>query len=118
MANFPDIDDTQCTLCGQSTPNCICPQCPICLSYGDPLCYLPYPYGHSLPYNRIQLRHHQIALQEAALAQSREDRYWDDLFIDHTLSPNPYQPQRITFSSEAHRECLLSIATAISEWSF
>lgn len=36
-----DIDPPEqpCAVCGFGTDNCICPECPKCQTYGDPVCY-------------------------------------------------------------------------------
>jgi hypothetical protein len=48
-AMIDDIfDDQPCDVCGQYTGVCVCPECPICGSYGDPNCYDHLPGGHGL----------------------------------------------------------------------
>ena len=39
--NEPEIVgyDGPCAVCGRGDDDCICPECPVCGSYGDPLCY-------------------------------------------------------------------------------
>jgi hypothetical protein len=31
-----------CDVCGQMADGCICPECPVCHTHGDPQCYEPY----------------------------------------------------------------------------
>lgn len=31
--------DETCEVCGQGLDDCICPECPVCFSVGDPACY-------------------------------------------------------------------------------
>jgi len=35
----PDQGNDFCDVCGNSIDNCICPECPVCGSSGDPKCY-------------------------------------------------------------------------------
>jgi len=35
----PDDGDEVCQVCGKSEDNCLCPECPVCGTYGDPKCY-------------------------------------------------------------------------------
>ena len=39
--NEPEIsgDYGPCEVCGMSTDDCICPECPVCGIVGDPKCY-------------------------------------------------------------------------------
>ena len=36
----PDDCEGPCEVCGQWTDDCICPECPVCQSVGDPACYM------------------------------------------------------------------------------
>lgn len=35
----PDCDEGPCDVCGRSVDDCICPECPVCQTHGDPACY-------------------------------------------------------------------------------
>ena len=115
----PNGCDEYCSLCGQPIDSCICPACPLCEAQGDPQCYLPYPYGHSLKYNYLQFRHHELTRKHIATEQEKENRYWDDEFILQSFNHHSYACncfQYVQYSNEVHRECLLSIANAIHSW--
>lgn len=35
----PPVQDEFCSICGNDVDHCICPECPVCGTIGDPLCY-------------------------------------------------------------------------------
>lgn len=35
----PDPADQICELCGKFVDDCVCPECPVCEAFGDPVCY-------------------------------------------------------------------------------
>lgn len=39
-------DGQPCDVCGYDVDHCICPECPVCGSYGDPHCYEPSEGEH------------------------------------------------------------------------
>ena len=40
--------DGPCDICGQLEDYCICPECPVCSSIGDPICYEQHGLVRSL----------------------------------------------------------------------
>jgi hypothetical protein len=67
--------DPPCEVCAKSCDNCICPECPVCQSNGDPACYK----NHGLVLNA-----EQIQSQEAAKEQEKiEAAFWEDYAKSH-----------------------------------
>lgn len=38
----PDEYEGPCEVCGQHVDDCICPECEVCATYGDPDCYIKH----------------------------------------------------------------------------
>jgi hypothetical protein len=70
----PPDDDYPCEVCGQFVDDCICPECPECGSFGDPLCY----QKHGLEFSRYQ----RISLEYCALIELEDievmKNYWGE----------------------------------------
>jgi hypothetical protein len=66
-----------CAVCGQSVDECICPECSVCQSIGDPACY----ENHAL------LRTpEQIAMRAEADAKiEAENAAFEQMYVDPTL---------------------------------
>jgi len=65
----PPDDDYPCLICGGSGDSCICPECPVCESYGDPECY----EKHGLIRTKAQIEQREAlekADREAAEAEN------------------------------------------------
>ena len=87
-----DEDAGPCDVCGQSVypDRCICPECPICGSPGDPLCYFGLsegasrytghmPCGADMEVNRYQLVAKHICDAQIEASLKEEAEYWDQL---------------------------------------
>ena len=63
-----------CEMCGQSVDNddCICEECPVCFSYGDPYCY----EHHGMEYNIAQY----LLLMEQEKIWEEEARYENAMY--------------------------------------
>src|SRR5215475_7424345 len=109
-----------CEMCGDDIEACKCPECDICTLQGDPMCYLPiHAGGHGIPYTYLQYRSLTTFQASARAELAKEDRFWDDKFIEEMFNHTPYSIntpfQSIQYCSEIHRQCLFTIATAISD---
>lgn len=38
----PWDEDYPCEVCGEFPDDCICPECPVCNTHGDPACYIDH----------------------------------------------------------------------------
>lgn len=76
-----DIDppEAPCSVCGEFEDSCICPECPICHSFGDPLCYRK-PDGHGLTASEEQ--RFSLACREREWEQwNREEAlFWEEQY--------------------------------------
>lgn len=63
-----DEDDGPCDVCGKSIDDCICPECSVCSSHGDPVCY----EKHGMVRTPEQLR----AAEERVAADAAEEARW------------------------------------------
>ncbi len=66
----PDEYEGPCRCCGRSCDDCICPECSVCCSVGDPRCYTE----HGLAYNDEQLEGKtamELARQQELAAEER-----------------------------------------------
>lgn len=61
-------EDGPCEVCGHSADQCICPECPVCTSIGDPGCYA----DHGLRRNAEQVAG-MVALEAAQAAETRQE---------------------------------------------
>jgi hypothetical protein len=112
-----------CEMCGRDPDDCTCAECPTCLEYGNPMCYLPpHAGGHGVPYTWLQYRSLQQHLHYIATEAEKENRFWDDEFMLTKFNHSrwdAYQPwQALTWANEENRECLLSIAIAMNDFDF
>lgn len=68
---LPGEEEFACDVCGgMPEDDCICPECPVCGSYGDPYCY---EQGHL---EKTQEQIDQLAKKEEEWA---EDNRWEPL---------------------------------------
>ena len=74
-------DEPPCEICGNSTDDCICPECPVCECQGEPLCYAtPDDARHAM--YRTQEQEDSLAdnqTQWAEQAQAEADQYAEQL---------------------------------------
>ena len=63
-----------CGVCGKSADNCICPECPVCQTQGDPRCY----DEHGL----IRAAEQVISKQEHDAAQRADAASWAEIMRD------------------------------------
>ena len=89
-----DEPDPPCEVCGGYPElDCICPECPVCGTFGDPLCY----EKHGLVRTSEQIE--QLARKEKEWEEiiKIENSYWDRLsdeaseVVDSILSEEPTQ---------------------------
>jgi hypothetical protein len=57
-----DGEHEYCMICGDHYDSCICPECKICNSYGDPYCYI---------------NHGMRRTEEQKFSLECNNRYWD-----------------------------------------
>lgn len=112
-ANDPNApynqEDPPCEVCGQWPDDCVCPECPVCGDYGNPVCYdggircnmcgtrtaecgqctqgcgWPSREVTPLPSHGLIRSFAQVALRAEAVAQwaaeaEAEDRYYAELY--------------------------------------
>lgn len=65
--------DQPCEICGQDEDNCICPECSVCGSYGDPYCYV----HHGLRRTEEQKFLREVMDREIQADIEAENKYWD-----------------------------------------
>lgn len=68
-------DEAPCEVCGQFVDDCICPECPVCASHGDPECYTQHGMIRSADQvkGRAEL---DAEYQRQAEADKAESEYW------------------------------------------
>jgi hypothetical protein len=67
--------DQSCEMCGNMVDDCICPECPVCYTFGDPSCY--HKHGLIVTTGQIgSLTHAQKKWEEEARDES--DRMYED----------------------------------------
>ena len=67
----PDYD-VPCDICGEEVDDCICPECPVCGSYGDPDCYINHGMRRTEE-QKFSLECNEREWEEEARV---EDLYW------------------------------------------
>jgi hypothetical protein len=76
------------------------------------MCYLPQiAGGHGLYINYLQYKGMTDFEQYAREDRLNQDRYWDDMFMSEVFKNDLFL---IEYCNESHRECLLSIACAMT----
>jgi hypothetical protein len=77
-------DEGPCECCGNDPADCVCPECPVCGSQGDPKCYKDTSeFGpHHLQYSREQ-RMGQARMRIAILKEQIQD---EELFLAYMES--------------------------------
>ena len=60
-------EDPPCEVCCKDVQDCICPECPVCGTAGDLICYAEPPVGHGLTLSPEQM-------QSAGEARMREQK--------------------------------------------
>jgi len=67
--------DEPCEMCGNAVDDCICPECPVCSTFGDPSCY--HKHGLIVTTGQIgSLTHMQEKWEEEARDES--NRMYED----------------------------------------
>lgn len=74
----PYDEDHPCDVCGYEAGACICPECPVCGSAGDPLCYKEH--GLVLSPEQIENKRKMEEIWEAEA--SYEPDTWGDFWED------------------------------------
>lgn len=64
-----------CAVCRKPCDDCICPECPVCHSHGDPDCYK----RHGIEMNTEQL----ISRTQANIADLRERIAEEEMYIEY-----------------------------------
>lgn len=92
-----------CECCGKDIDNCICPECPVCSTFGDKKCYCEG--GHGLVYTPEQLagqaelkkymeemEEHYRQLGDAIIENEKAaNEYWNNLEIEaNNMGTNPF----------------------------
>lgn len=76
--------DLQCEVCGKFVDDCICPECPICGTFGLRECYTQH--GLKLSVQQIESK----AAADEAMKQAIED---ENAYFDQLMSPEPGDKQ-------------------------
>jgi hypothetical protein len=66
--------DGQCEICGKHVDSCICPECPVCKTAGDPNCYV----NHTMVRSQEQID--SKAAVDKAIAE--EEARWDKCAVE------------------------------------
>jgi hypothetical protein len=72
----PDPADFPCIVCGQLLDDCICPECPVCGTPGDPGCYPAHGLVRSLAQVVLRAEMDRQIEEEAR----REALYYEELY--------------------------------------
>jgi len=68
-----DAPDQPCDVCGKDVDHCICPECPVCGSVGDPHCY----------------EHHGMTRSPAQIVSLRQaEAEWEADNASHNYNPH------------------------------
>jgi hypothetical protein len=72
-----DIDPPEgpCDVCGKSVDDCICPECPVCHSHGDPACY----EKHGLVRTQAQIDSRTALDEQIERDAEAENAMWDQI---------------------------------------
>jgi hypothetical protein len=62
-----------CAVCGASEDDCVCPECHVCGTVGDPKCYAEDGHGLVLTCEQI------VSAKEAASAAAKKEKLFDGL---------------------------------------
>lgn len=81
-------DEGPCDVCGQQVDMCLCPPCPVCGQYGNPVCY----DDHGLIRTQEQVNAKQAAIEFIDLQSAAEfkqlmadyDQWMKDISSDTT----------------------------------
>lgn len=71
-----DEPDPPCEICGEDPYDCICPECPVCHTHGDPRCYLDHGLRRSEEQKFNLEVHQRFWEEENRLTREAEDRDW------------------------------------------
>lgn len=69
-----DYPEGLCEVCGQDLDNCVCPECPVCGSAGDPGCYC----GHGLIRTEEQKFLREVCDRQIIAEIESERRYCEE----------------------------------------
>lgn len=79
-ANDPNApynqEDGACDICGNPVDSCLCPECPVCGAYGDPICYEDHGLMMSIEQEHQKAQADRIAREEAE-ADARYAAEWE-----------------------------------------
>ena len=70
----PWDDDQPCEVCGKDVERCICPECSVCGSQGDPQCY---DQEHGLVRTAAQVESLRAEMNKWEADAQAEAEYWD-----------------------------------------
>lgn len=104
----PSYDDYPCEVCGLNPDACICPECPVCSTFGDLSCYYEGDAGHGLIRSSLQIHTHTRYLVQTAWDDYLEGIWWDSAYIEEFIGPQHIR----AYTHPTEIECLISIAEA------
>ena len=91
----PDENECPCLVCGLWPDDCICTECPVCSSIGDPACYsTPELEAHGLVRTEVQIR--SLAEQQTkwkAEADAEAD-YWAEQIREESMADLEQEARR------------------------
>jgi len=82
----PDDNEGPCDVCGNPIDHCICPECPICGSQGDPQCYV----NHGLIRSPEQVA---ASRQMKALVEAENDNEDNENNENEDTNPLDFLPE-------------------------
>lgn len=72
---LPGEEEYPCEVCGKFPEDCICPECPVCSTQGDPKCYIE----HGLVLSAEQIKSHQAFVDKEFEFLRREAEWLKDM---------------------------------------
>lgn len=78
-------EDSPCAICGLWPDDCVCPECPVCGTFGDSSCYSPSTL-HDCGRNHDQVMTDVQCLYNAFLLASTEEERRYDQWVDEQLA--------------------------------
>lgn len=79
-------EDSPCEVCGLFPDSCICPECPVCGSYGDPACYDGIIPNHGL----IRSEEQEASFDKYKASQENIAEEWDRYAAEEAADWNRY----------------------------
>lgn len=77
-----DPDEGPCEICGMSLDNCICPECPVCESIGDPKCYIEHGLRRTEEQKFSKVCSDRMFEEDAFWMNIREQKLYEDWKLD------------------------------------